>query len=137
MQNRPSKKELLQGVIRFLWEEAVEQLDGRAKFHARVAARAADIVLRELEGERKAHQKEQASLLALLGELENEAPETADESDLVERHNRELVRRIQAGELDQGPEREEVIRHLKEITVNRLEVNNPKMAEVVRRDFGL
>ncbi len=137
MQNRPSREELLRGVIRFLREEAVEQLEGRAKFHARVAARAADMVLRELSTERATLRGELESLRELLEETGQGQAASVDPAAEVERLNRELVRRIQAGELDAGSRRNAVLLHLKKTTVTRLEVNNPKMAEVVRRDFGL
>lgn len=136
MQNRPSKEELLGGVIRFLREEAVEKLEGRAKFHARVAARAADMVLRELESEREGLQFELESLGSLLGVNQSKAESGADPAGRVDRLNEELVRRIQAGEADGGPLREAVLKHLKQVTVARLDVVNPKMAKTVRGEFG-
>lgn len=137
MQNRPSKEELLSGVIRFLREEAVEKLDGRAKFHARVAARAADMVLRELESEREDLQTELEGLRALLGVAGTEHDEGTGLATQVERLNAELVRRIEAGEADTGPFRETALLHLRKVTVARLEINNPKMAKTVRGEFGL
>lgn len=136
MQNRPSKEELLRGVIRFLREEAVDKLEGRAKFHARVAGRAADMVLRELESEREELKAELKSLRSLLVTADTPNEDETDLATQVGRLNGELVKRIQAGEADDGPFREAALDHLKHMTVARLEVNNPKMAETVRGDFG-
>lgn len=138
MQNRPSKEELLAGVVRFLREEAVEKLEGRAKFHARVAARAADMVLRELEGERDDLSAELAALRELLQDSGdgNEGRRT-DPACEVNRLNGELVRRIQAGEADEGPFRDAVVHLLRKTTLTRLEVINPKMAGIVRGEFSL
>lgn len=137
MQNRPTKEELLEGVSRFLREEAVSKLEGRAQFHARVAARAAEMVLRELKLERKTLDRERDSLAKLLGRDTDPGRDAADPAGEVAALNRELVRRIAAGEADAGPFRTETIAHLRRVTVDRLDVNNPAMADTVRQDFGL
>lgn len=136
MQNRPTKEELLEGVSRFLREEAVTKLEGRAQFHARVAARAAEMVLRELKTEREALGREREGLVALLGR-EAGGPEGGEPAAQVAALNGELVRRIAAGEADGGDFRRGVLDHLRRVTLDRLTVNNPAMAETVRGEFGL
>lgn len=136
MQNRPTREELLRGVAQFLKEEAVEQLEGRAKFQARVAARAVEMVLREMEGDQEVLNRELESLQAILG-LELQASEPAPcLEDRVKELNSEVVDRIQRGEADDGEMREALVTHLKRMTLARLAVNNPKMVATVQRDFG-
>jgi hypothetical protein len=137
MQNRPTKEELLEGVSRFLREEAVQKLEGREQFHARVAARAAEMVLRELRSEGDALRLEAASLIRLLGLGAEEVSTESPMSDQLAILNRKLVARISAGEADAGDFRRATIDHLKRVTIDRLAVNNPQMAEVVRTEFGL
>jgi hypothetical protein len=87
MMDQPSMRELVEAVREFLETRAMPELKGHTAFHARVAANALAIVVRELDqGQRSAHD-ESARLRGLL----------AHEGTLDEL-NRELCRRIRAGE---------------------------------------
>ncbi len=136
MQIRPTAIELLRGVEAFLSEEAVPLLDGPAQFHARVAANAVRIVVRGLEAEAGDLRAEGEALAALLGRTE---PMPADGEALrreVAGMNQRLAEMIRAGEADAEPTRGRLIEHLKAVTLRALEVNNPKMAEAIRRQWG-
>jgi hypothetical protein len=137
MQNRPSKEELLRGVAHFLREEALSELEGAAKFHARVAARAVDMALRELETGEAELMGELGDLARLLGESPPDLNGPGALRSGVAELNRRLAERIRAGEADAGEFREATLRHLRRMTVSRLAVNNPEMAGRVRREFGL
>jgi hypothetical protein len=137
MQNRPTREELLRGVAHFLREEALPQLEGPAKFHARVAARAVDMVLRELESGDADLTTELERLANLLGEAPPDPAGPGALAPAVAQLNRRLVERIRAGDADQGHFRESTMDHLRRVTVSRLAVNNPEMAERARREFGM
>ena len=62
MEDRPTMTELLQGVEYFLNDEAITRLQGHEKFHARVAANAVRMVMRELAGEQAELEEENALL---------------------------------------------------------------------------
>ena len=67
MQDRPTVAELLDAVRGFLERDAIEALEGTAKFHARVSANVLAIALRELELEPAQLAAEWQRLDALLG----------------------------------------------------------------------
>lgn len=145
MQNRPSKEELLRGVLHFLREEAVQTLEGPAKFHARVAARAVDMALRELDTEAADLAEELHGLCRLLNVEPGETPSRERQVARVLELNRELAARLREGRADAaGPRaadraafRAAAIDHLKRVTIRRLAVSNPEMAARVRGEFGL
>lgn len=66
-QPRPTAAELLEAVRDSLDEDVLPALDGRARFHARVARNAVDIVIRELRDGPAAARAERDRLAALLG----------------------------------------------------------------------
>lgn len=68
MQDRPTPHELLEGVIRFLRDTAVPQLEGRSAYDARIAASLLQTVQRQMATERTDEQAEVESLQRLLGE---------------------------------------------------------------------
>jgi hypothetical protein len=86
MMDQPSMAELVAAVRDFLERKAMPELKGHTAFHARVAANALSIVLRELEQGPRAADEERARLAALLGH-----------DGALEALNRELCRRIRAG----------------------------------------
>lgn len=126
MQDRPTITELLDAVRGFLERDAVEALDGTAKFHARVAANVLAIVARELELETEHLAAEWQRLDALLGS----APMP---TDLAERRaalgarTGELCDRIGRGEADAGPFRDAVLAHVRATVREKLAVANPKL----------
>ncbi len=112
MQDQPSARELLSAVRAFLEQVAQPQLRGRAAFHARVAANAVAIVERELELGAGHANAESARLGALLGQ----------DGDL-EALNRELGRRLRAGELTWDDP--DLVVHLRQTSLDKLAVDQP------------
>jgi hypothetical protein len=88
MMDQPSMRELVDAVREFLETRAMPELKGHTAFHARVAANALAIVARELEHGPECAHEELARLKGLL---------RYDGS--LDELNRELCRRIRAGEL--------------------------------------
>jgi hypothetical protein len=124
--DRPDAAELLAAVERFLEETAVPALEGPAKYHARVAANVVRIVARELATEDEHLAREWDGLVALLGAAGEAKPgERASLRDAISARNRELVRRIQAGDADAGAFRAELIAHLSRVVADKLDVAQP------------
>ncbi len=113
MQDQPSAVELVGAVRDFLQNVAMPQLNGRAAFHARVAANALGIVQRELEIAPNANAQELDRLRQLVG---------ADGT--LEELNRELCSRIRAG--DMGPGTPGMTEHLRATTLTKLGIDQPK-----------
>lgn len=123
MQDRPDPQALLGAVREFLQNDAVPQLEGRAKLHARVAANVVALVQRQLELAPASDDAERERLRALLGR----------EGALTEL-NAELARRIRTGELaldDAG-----LLEHLWSVALEKLAVDNPGYSGY-RRALGL
>ncbi len=113
MQDQPTAIELVGTVRDFIQNVAMPQLEGRASFHARVAANALGIVQRELETAPEANTHEQKRLAAIL-----------ERDGTLEDLNRELCTRIRNGELDlQSPN---LADHLWETTLTKLAIDQPK-----------
>lgn len=108
--DRPSADELLEAVQEFLVEDAMPALDGRRRFHARVAANAIAIARREMALGPGFRAAERARLIALLGQDGDLATLTI-----------ELCRRIEAGEAAGDA----VLRHLRQTAREKLEIANP------------
>jgi len=85
--DQPSMRELVEAVREFLETRAMPELKGHTAFHARVAANALAIVVRELDQWQRSAHDESARLRGLLAH-----------EDTLEELNRELCRRIRAGE---------------------------------------
>lgn len=135
MQDRPSKIELLKGVEHFLSNEAVVQLKGPEQFHARVAANAVRMVLRELEGEEADLLAEYEGLKALLPGGDGVFTGLEASRGELLAMNEALYERIRAGDADSGDYRARVIAHLREVTLRKLQVVNPAMAELLEREL--
>ena len=129
MQDRPSSKEILQGVYGFLENELVPVLQGPLRFHTLVAANLLKIIEREQELEGKHLLAEWNRLLPLLG-LTKSLPASVDQLRAgVRELNEELCLRIRNGHADSGPWRQEVISHIRQSLLKKLEVSNPKYLE--------
>lgn len=115
-QDRPSMSELLQAVREFLAHEAAPGLDGVPAFHARVAGNVLGILEREHALGPTADAAEARRLSALLGQ---EGPLNA--------LNRELCRRLRAGDFDQDTEA--LILHLRAMVIDKLRIANPRYLE--------
>jgi len=126
--DRPDARELLGAVGRFLEEEAAPVLEGRRRYHARVAANVVAMVARELDRGEADLRREWAGLRALLAERGAEPAPLGDASRralsaAVEGANAELVRCIRAGEADAGPWRRAVLAHLRQVVDAKLAVS--------------
>jgi hypothetical protein len=86
MMDQPSMRELVEAVRDFIEQKAMPELKGHTAFHARVAANALSIVMRELELEPRSAKDELARLQKLLGR-----------DGILDELNRELCRRIRDG----------------------------------------
>ena len=86
--DQPSMRELVSAVREFLEQRAMPELKGHTAFHARVAANALAIVVRELHQGGPSGEEESARLKGLLGK-----DGTLDEL------NRELCKRIRSGKI--------------------------------------
>jgi len=123
--DRPTSVDLLRTVERFLEEHVVGQLQGPARFHARVAANVVAIVAREIETE-DAHGAAEWDRLGRLLELDGGVPGTreAREAGLCAR-NEALAARIRAGDADAGPFADAVLAHLRATVDERMDVSRP------------
>jgi len=122
VEDQPSPIELLQAVRSFLQGQAIPRLEGRAAFHARIAVNALAIVERGLELGPSHDAAEQERLEALL-----------DRTGTLHELNRELCRRIRAGEMDLDTPG--LPQHLRETTLAKLAVDQPRYA-AYRRAAG-
>jgi uncharacterized protein DUF6285 len=115
MQDRPTLRELLDAVEDYLRTDLRPQLEGHAAFHTLVAANALAIVKRELDGFETSNPAELDRLRALL----------AAEGGLQDL-NRELCRRIRAGEIPLDDAK--LVDHLIRSTLAKNAVDNPRYA---------
>ena len=126
MQDRPSREELLQGIVRFLESDLVPVLEEPLRFHTRVAANLLRIVARENALEEAQLQREAQGLRRLLAAAEPAGEVSGDRlREEVGRLNRELCRQIREGRADAGPRNREVLDHLRETVIAKLEIANP------------
>jgi hypothetical protein len=115
VQDQPSALELLQAVRSFIQDQAIPRLEGRAAFHARIAVNALAIVERGLEHGPAQDAAECERLETLL-----------DRTGSLDELNRDLCRRIRAGELDLDTPG--LAEHLRETTLAKLAVDQPRYA---------
>ena len=121
MQDRPTAQELLVAVEELLRETLMPALRGQASFHARVAANAMGIVRREIDAIDDLDVRERGRLCALLGG----APEGS-----LDDLNRELCRRLRAGEIDLDDE--VLVEHLIRTTMGKISIDNPRYSGYVK-----
>src|SRR5688572_24163943 len=108
MHDKPTSIELLEALAVFLRDEVAPKLDGGLRFKAIVGANVAGIVAREIALGPAQDRAQLARLAALLGEdLRSVAPETIAEQ--VRAWSFEVCRRIDSGDADGGPWREELL----------------------------
>lgn len=129
MLDKPEAKELLEALAAFLTNDVVPELRGRKRFHALVSANVARILARETELAAALQEREIERLTTLLGRTEgNDLPASARERDRLQFElAAELVRRIEAGDADDGPWSAQVFAYLKETVTDKLRVDNPKI----------
>lgn len=117
MQDLPTAAELVEAVREFLDRDVFPNLEGRPKFHTRVAMNVLAIVERELTLGQQADVEEAQRLRALL------AREASDESSL-EDLNETLAAQVRDRIL--GASREELVAHLRATVSDKLAIANPK-----------
>lgn len=115
-------EELLEAVEEFLRDEAMPRLEGRASFHARVAANVVAIVRRELATGAALDGEERRGLLELLTGDGTTADALADRP--TKELARELCRRIRSGAIAADDSR--LRRHLWETALGKLSIDNPR-----------
>ena len=113
MMDKPSLVEIITAVREFIENKAMPELTGRTAFHARVAANALGIVLREIEMGPRANAEEIVRLQALLGR-----------EGSLEDLNAMLAVRIQSGDI--GLETPGLGEHLKLTTIDKVKIDQPK-----------
>src|SRR5580658_1015215 len=89
MMDQPSMRELVEAVRNFLETRAMPELKGHTAFHARVAANALAIVVRQLDTGESSGDEERSRLKLLLGH-----------DGTLEELNRDLCGRIRSGEFN-------------------------------------
>jgi Domain of unknown function (DUF6285) len=112
MQDRPTAVELLEAIREFLEQDVMPTVEGRVRFHSRVAVNALGMLERELRLGPDLDAAERARLAALLGH-------DADLATLTT----ELAGRIRDGSLDDG--RDDVVAAVRESVRAKLLVSNP------------
>lgn len=113
MMDKPSLMEILTAVHEFIENKAMPELTGRTAFHARVAANALAIAMREIEMGPKANSEELTRLRKLL-----------NRDGGLEDLNAALAVRIANGDLDlDTPGLGE---HLKLTTIDKVKIDQPK-----------
>lgn len=125
MQDKPTATELLDALAVFLRDEVAPRLDGGLRFKALVGANVAGIVSREIALGAAQDRAQLERLERLLGTPAGESPE--DLAAAVRDLSFDLCRRIDAGEADSGPLRDEVIAHLRATVDEKLAIDNPKL----------
>lgn len=110
--DQPSMRELVDAVREFIETRAMPELKGHTQFHARVAANALSIVVRELDQFGKAGTEELARLKALLGR-----------DGTLEELNRELCARIRTGAFTLATPG--LAQHLETTTLDKIRIDQP------------
>jgi hypothetical protein len=128
MQDRPTYRELLAAIERFLDEEIVPNTPGSRGFHARVTANAIRTVRRELDLEDEQLAAEWAGLDALLAAAERPSGRAALREALASR-NAQLCERIRTGDADSGDFGKRVREHVRGTVREKLRVSNPDLLE--------
>lgn len=135
-QPRPTAAELISAVRDFLAEEVVADLDGRKRFHAKVAVNVLDTIERELRAGPEADGAERARLIELLGDrggVEVDGDDggrsrgTAampDTSVTTHEMARELARRIRSGDVAVDDDR--LLDHLRRTAAADVAIANPR-----------
>ncbi len=124
MQDKPTSTELLDALSAFLREEVAPRLEGGLRFKALVGANVAGIVAREI-ALGPSQDRAQLERLATLLERDHHEVPPEDIAATVREWSHELCRRIDAGDADEGPWREQLLDHLRQCVAEKLAVDNP------------
>lgn len=118
-QPRPTAPELLEAVRAFLLDDILPELDGRKRFHARVAANVLEMVERELRDGPAADRAEHDRLAALLG-----GGGPADGAASAESTAEVLAKLIRDGGVDIA--NPDLVDHLRQTAAADVAITNPK-----------
>jgi len=110
--DQPSMRELVDAVRNFIETRAMPELEGHTAFHARVAANALAIVVRQLDLGDISGAQELSRLKTLLGG-----------DGTLEELNRELCRRIRSGAFT--PATPGLAKHLEQTTRDKVAIDQP------------
>lgn len=124
MQDKPTSIELLEALAAFLRDEVAPRLDGGLRFKALVGANVAGIVAREIALGPAQDRAQLERLAALLDRDQHDVP-PEDIAATVREWSHELCRRIDAGDADDGPWRDQLLDHLRACVAEKLAVDNP------------
>lgn len=127
MQDRPNVKGLIRGIYTFLETNLVPVLQEPLRFHTRVAANLLKIIERELEHEPMHLLKEAERLRKLLSKAPSPVNSPEELRAEILRLNEELCARIRDGEADHDPWHRNIIDHMKQTLIEKLEIANPRM----------
>jgi uncharacterized protein DUF6285 len=128
MQDRPSASELAEAVREFIESEIIPTIDDpRLRFRALVAANGVGILERELTIGAPLVRREVNALMRLLGRADTVPNDPDGLRHLAGDLNRELVRRIRAGDVPQG-----TLAHLLATVADKLRVASPRYLERYR-----
>jgi len=119
-QPRPTADELIDAVRAFLADDLLPTLEGRQRFHARVAVNVLDIVGRELRDGQAADDDERSSLVTLLAV--DDDVDDVDTSDLA----RLLAEAIRGGDI--AIDDPSLLDHLRRTADADLRIANPRHA---------
>jgi hypothetical protein len=112
MMDQPSMRELVDAVRTFLETRAMPELTGHTAFHARVAANALAIVVRQLDQADVSGTDELKRLQTLL-----------DRDGTLDEMNRELCARIRSGEFSLATP--DLAKHLELTTRDKVDIDQP------------
>jgi hypothetical protein len=128
MQDRPHAAELAQAVREFIETEVLPEIDDpRLRFRTLVAANGLGILEREIALGAQLVRREVSSLTRLLGRADPLPDDPLDLRRLAGDLNRELVRRIRAGDIPDGTPA-----HLMATVADKLRVASPRYLERYR-----
>jgi len=135
MQDRPSAIELIRGIYNFLEKDLVPVLQEPLRFHTRVAANLLKIIEREQELDIRNLFNEAERLSKLLSKLSPSASSPRGVKAEILKLNEELCARIRNGDADHDPWRREVMDHIKQTLIEKLEITNPRMITKVQSKY--
>ncbi len=135
MQDRPSAIELIRGIYNFLEKDLVPVLQEPLRFHTRVAANLLKIIEREQELDIRNLLNEAERLRKLLSKLSPSASSPKGLKAEILKLNEELCARTRNGDADHDPWRREVMDHIKQTLIEKLEITNPRMITKVQTKY--
>jgi len=116
--NRPSKEEIIQGVIVFLKDDLTPQLKGNVRFQTLISASLLEIVLREMTLNPHSFVDP--------GELDNLLGPGIRKDANLEEKEAALCEMIRQGAFDEGQPKQALLSYLSKEVRYKIQVDNPK-----------